>query len=189
VSYAGLLAGRGVVVVVHGVLRTTYEPVTASVRVGQAVAAGQVLGRLATGHCPTGCLHWGLLRGDVYLDPVQLVGPGPSRLLPVDSGAGAPSIGVPAARRSLPSPAPLPADDPPLALRSADRALGAGALVALLAGLALLVRPRRPPDGPAAPAAGAPLRQPAPVGPTSPVTPTGLVDLSAERSRRRPEVA
>jgi murein DD-endopeptidase MepM/ murein hydrolase activator NlpD len=27
VSYAGLLAGRGVVVVVHGTLRTTYEPV------------------------------------------------------------------------------------------------------------------------------------------------------------------
>ena len=29
VSYAGLLAGRGVLVVVHGALRTTYEPVTA----------------------------------------------------------------------------------------------------------------------------------------------------------------
>jgi hypothetical protein len=54
VSYAGLLAGRGVVVVVHGSLRTTYEPVTASVRVGDAVRLGVVLGRLEAGHagCP-----------------------------------------------------------------------------------------------------------------------------------------
>src|SRR3954468_3215546 len=35
VGYAGLLAGRGVVTVVHGSLRTTYEPVAALVRTGQ----------------------------------------------------------------------------------------------------------------------------------------------------------
>ena len=35
----GLLAGRGVVVVVHGALRTTYEPVDASVAVGELVVA------------------------------------------------------------------------------------------------------------------------------------------------------
>ncbi len=40
VTYAGRLAGRGVVVVDHGSRRTTYEPVTASVHVGDRVAAG-----------------------------------------------------------------------------------------------------------------------------------------------------
>ena len=41
VTYAGMLAGRGVVVVAHGATRTTYEPVTASVAVGQPVASGR----------------------------------------------------------------------------------------------------------------------------------------------------
>ena len=38
VSFAGMLAGRGVVVVDHGDTRTTYEPVAAGVSVGDAVA-------------------------------------------------------------------------------------------------------------------------------------------------------
>ena len=46
VTYAGMLAGRGVVVVSHGATRTTYEPVTATVMVGQPVAAGATVGTL-----------------------------------------------------------------------------------------------------------------------------------------------
>ncbi|HYY09884.1 MAG TPA: M23 family metallopeptidase, partial [Kineosporiaceae bacterium] len=47
VAFAGLVAGRGVVSIVHtGGLRTTYEPVTAQVRAGETVTAGTVLGRL-----------------------------------------------------------------------------------------------------------------------------------------------
>ena len=87
VTYAGLVAGRGVVVVTHGALRTTYEPVTAHVDVGQAVSLGEVVGRLEAGHlgCPVqACLHWGLRRGEEYLDPVRLVARGPVRLLPLD---------------------------------------------------------------------------------------------------------
>ena len=98
VSYAGLLAGRGVVVVVHGALRTTYEPVTAAVRVGSEVAGGQALGRLESGHpaCPApACLHWGLRRGEDYLDPVRLVRAGPVRLLPPGPSDGA--LGLPGA--------------------------------------------------------------------------------------------
>lgn len=86
VTFAGALAGRGVVVVTHGVTRTTYEPVTAGVRVGEAVTAGQPIGNLeSTGsHCaPAACLHWGLLEGTLYLDPLTLVGAGPVRLLPL----------------------------------------------------------------------------------------------------------
>lgn len=86
VTFAGTLAGRGVVVVDHGGTRTTYEPVAPVVRVGADVDAGTVLGHLQTGlsHCvPRICLHWGLLRGEVYLDPLSLLGAAPVRLLPL----------------------------------------------------------------------------------------------------------
>lgn len=87
VTYVGVLGGRGVVTVTHpGGLRTTYEPVAASVRLGAPVARGAVLGRVSTGHgsCrrPT-CLHWGLLRGTAYLDPLSLLARSPVVLLPV----------------------------------------------------------------------------------------------------------
>ncbi len=84
VTYAGTLAGRGVVVVSHGSLRTTYLPVTPTVAVGSQVGTDQQIGRLAGGHgCPGGtCLHWGLKRGDTYLDPLSLLDAGPVRLLP-----------------------------------------------------------------------------------------------------------
>ncbi len=96
VSFAGSLAGRGVVVVDHGLTRTTYEPVSASVSVGDPVAAGARVGTLQLGgsHCfPRACLHWGWLEGETYLDPLRLVGAGPVRLLPLwrelPAGAGA----------------------------------------------------------------------------------------------------
>jgi len=106
VTFAGMLAGRGVVVVSHGDTRTTYEPVTASVGVGEDVGAGDRIGRLdpVGSHCfPRSCLHWGWLRGDTYLDPLDLVGGGPVRLLPLwhdDPVARAPGH-VPAARQPM----------------------------------------------------------------------------------------
>ena len=86
VTFAGRLAGRGVVVVDHGALRTTYEPVSAGVAVGDVVGKGAVIGSLQGlgSHCGLrSCLHWGLLRGETYLDPLTLVGAGPIRLLPL----------------------------------------------------------------------------------------------------------
>lgn len=90
VGFAGSIAGKPVVTVVHGGRRTTYEPVVAAVAVGQEVGAGEVLGRLqvAGSHCfPAACLHWGLVEGSggdrTYLDPLTLVGGGPVRLLPL----------------------------------------------------------------------------------------------------------
>lgn len=86
VSFAAPLAGRGVVVVDHGDTRTTYEPVSARVGVGDRVGAGDVIGTLALvgSHCfPRACLHWGWIRGETYLDPLRLVGAGPVRLLPL----------------------------------------------------------------------------------------------------------
>jgi murein DD-endopeptidase MepM/ murein hydrolase activator NlpD len=89
VAFVGSVAGRGVVVVDHGATRTTYEPVAATVRIGQMVLAGQRIGTLglAGSHCfPRACLHWGWLRGDTYLDPLLLVGGGAIVLLPLWRG-------------------------------------------------------------------------------------------------------
>lgn len=86
VSWVGVLAGRGVVVVDHGATRTTYEPVAGAVDVGDRVLAGDRIGTLEMGgsHCmPAACLHWGWREGDTYLDPLRLVGGGPVRLLPL----------------------------------------------------------------------------------------------------------
>lgn len=91
VAFAGVVAGRGVVSVVHADgLRTTYEPVTAAVAAGTPVARGQVLGTLEAGHPGCGapaCLHWGVRRGaSEYLDPLRLVGRWSVRLVPVTAG-------------------------------------------------------------------------------------------------------
>lgn len=87
VSYAGRLAGRGVVSVMHpDGTRTTYQPVTTSLQIGDSVLRGGPIGTLDLpgSHCfPRACLHWGWLRGEVYLDPLELVGAGPVRLLPL----------------------------------------------------------------------------------------------------------
>ncbi|MER7895340.1 M23 family metallopeptidase [Streptomyces sp. NPDC096046] len=95
VSFAGRVAGKGVVSVdLTGTgdppLRTTYEPVTASAEEGEEVAPGEVIGTVDPGgsHCTAPCVHWGLRRGEIYLNPLSLLPPwllhrGPSRLLPL----------------------------------------------------------------------------------------------------------
>ena len=87
VQFAGPVAGRGVVVITHADgIRTEYEPVAPTVRAGDAVDTGRVIGRILGTHdmCPPGdCLHWGARRGDIYIDPLLLLNPlGPVRLLP-----------------------------------------------------------------------------------------------------------
>jgi murein DD-endopeptidase MepM/ murein hydrolase activator NlpD len=93
VRFAGTVAGRGVVSVAHADgLRTTYEPVSPLVQAGQRVRAGDPIGLLVAGHegCPApACLHWGLRHGDVYLDPLSLLGAGRVRLLPLESPGAA----------------------------------------------------------------------------------------------------
>lgn len=92
VTFAGRVAKTAVVTLAltdtgSPPLRTTYEPVRPSVREGEQVTAGQAVGTLEAPstppHCPTSCLHWGLLRASTYLDPLSLLRTSPSRLLPV----------------------------------------------------------------------------------------------------------
>jgi murein DD-endopeptidase MepM/ murein hydrolase activator NlpD len=158
VSYAAVLAGRGVVAVTHpGGLRTTYEPVRVLVEAGRRVDAGDLLGTLLAGHpgCPgDACLHWGLLRGRDYLDPLGLLGRGPVRLLPVgpaprprppsDDWAGPDPPAGRALVRSAGAAADPPADrpgGPDGPWRAAGYAGGVG--LALLG--AVLAARRRPP--------------------------------------------
>ena len=146
VSFAGRVAGRGVLsITLTGTgdppLRTTYEPVRAVVAEGADVLAGQVVAVLEPGtyHCPAvGCLHWGLLRGESYLDPLSLLPPGllrrgPPRLLPV--------FGVPP-----PDPGPKEAPRATKAAALAPDALHGLALTAA-AWVAYVLRRRTPGTG------------------------------------------
>lgn len=86
VVFAGMVAGTPVVSVDHaGGLRTTYQPVRASVAAGRRVERGTPLGTLQPGHpdCPGVCLHWGLRREHKYLNPLGLLQRAPIRLKPV----------------------------------------------------------------------------------------------------------
>lgn len=124
VGFVGVVGGKPVVTVLHGGRRTTYEPVEGTVERGEAVGAGDPIGRLVTraGHCfPDTCLHWGLRDGDTYLDPLSLVGSATVRLLPLWRAEPAPPRprrpATAQAQAPLPLPLPLLADWlPPLAL-------------------------------------------------------------------------
>jgi hypothetical protein len=160
VSFAGPLAGRGVVVVIHGPLRTTYEPVAASVRVGDSVRLGEPLGRVQPDPSPCApqvCLHWGLLRGRVYLDPMSLLRwparDGPVRLLPWTSTALGVALDPSTAVAPTTAPTPPPGSEAiapvDLARRSSgSRWLGTelagGVALTAAAGLALAARLRPP---------------------------------------------
>lgn len=100
VTFAGTVVDRGVLVVLHDDgLRSSLEPVDGSVAAGTRVDRGQVVGTVqvagdgagggtgitGAGHClPVSCLHWGVRRGDTYVDPLALLGPRePIVLLPL----------------------------------------------------------------------------------------------------------
>ena len=87
VSFSGVIAGRRVITVRHsGGLRTTYEPVDHRLASGTVVHRGDPIGTIssAAGHCaPITCLHWGAIVGQLYRDPLSLLGLGRPILLPL----------------------------------------------------------------------------------------------------------
>lgn len=97
ITFVGRVVDRSVVAVeTPDGLRSTLEPVAATVAVGDVVAAGDAVGTVegpAAGrsHCaPGACLHWGVRRGSgreaTYLDPLLVLlvrgAPGAPVLLP-----------------------------------------------------------------------------------------------------------
>lgn len=75
VSFVGVVVDRPVITIDHGDgLRSSFEPVESGLVKGAAVAAGGILGKILPGHCgPTPCVHWGVRRGEDYLNPLAFV--------------------------------------------------------------------------------------------------------------------
>ena len=72
VHFAGMVAGTPTVSVMHADgIRTTYQPVRWSVRRGDRVLRGSMIGTVEAGTDPG--LHWGALRGGDYLNPLDLL--------------------------------------------------------------------------------------------------------------------
>ena len=88
VEFAGPVAGRTVLTVLRSDgLRCSLEPLADVVAVGEPVSAGDVIGVLAvtgpTGHCGgEPCVHWGARRDGDYVDPLGLLEPVTTVLLP-----------------------------------------------------------------------------------------------------------
>lgn len=87
VAFRGVVVDRPVLVLETAAgLRITVEPVESGLPVGAPVTTGDVMGTVAAtpGHCvPATCVHWGVVRGDTYLDPLQFVTPVRVVLLPL----------------------------------------------------------------------------------------------------------
>lgn len=90
VTFAGVVVNRSVVtIVVNNGLRLSFEPVTTSLKAGDSVTRGQEIGHVeGPTHCDgsvtLSCLHWGVRRGDQYLNPLQFIlDLRPSVLLPL----------------------------------------------------------------------------------------------------------
>ena len=102
VTFSGVVVDRPVLTITTaGGLRLSLEPVQSELRAGDAVDRGATVGTLAgRTHCGAGqpggdsCLHWGVRRGDTYLNPLQFIlDLRPSVLLPIRSPASDPVRG------------------------------------------------------------------------------------------------
>jgi murein DD-endopeptidase MepM/ murein hydrolase activator NlpD len=86
ISFVGVVVDRPVITVDHGNgLRSSFEPVRSTLAKGDTVGKGDIVGTLVTGHCgETPCVHWGVRRGDDYVNPLEFVlDLRPSILLPL----------------------------------------------------------------------------------------------------------
>ena len=74
ISFAGQVAGKSVVSIDHGFLKSTFEPAVTELGLGTVLGQGEAFGIVSGGsdHCGTSCLHWGLQTDDgSYRDPEQ----------------------------------------------------------------------------------------------------------------------
>jgi murein DD-endopeptidase MepM/ murein hydrolase activator NlpD len=116
VAFAGRVAGVDVITINHGTERSTYQPVSASVSVGDRVGAGSVIGKVVLGpfHCSAPCLHLGRIvqTDDRHLDPLdRLAGRSRIRLVDPQGPPPVPPIG-PAGAGALQRPVAGPVTSP-----------------------------------------------------------------------------
>jgi murein DD-endopeptidase MepM/ murein hydrolase activator NlpD len=86
VTFVGVVVDRPVITIDHGDgLRSSFEPVESSLPAGAVVAKGDVIGTVLSGHCAAlSCVHWGVRRGEDYINPLSFVTDlRPSILLPL----------------------------------------------------------------------------------------------------------
>ncbi len=118
VSFSGVVAGTRYVVVDHtvGGLRATYGGLAdTSLQAGDAVTAGALVG-----HAGAGGLHFGLRRGEEYVDPTPLLGRlvERARLVPTD-GTARRAAPLPRVRCAGGAATPTPAAPVAAAVRAA----------------------------------------------------------------------
>ncbi|WP_238567593.1 M23 family metallopeptidase [Bifidobacterium stellenboschense] len=85
VTFTGSVAGKQVVSIRHHDLTLTFEPAVTALGVGARVTRDEPFGEVGahSDHCDGACLHWGVRRGDDYLDPEALAEPRRIALKPV----------------------------------------------------------------------------------------------------------
>lgn len=93
VRYAGWVVDRPVLSIDHGGAVSSYEPVTASVAIGDEVAAGQPIGTIEPGHCEARCVHLGVRVGGEYRNPLLWLGGVPRSVLLPTRALGWPGPG------------------------------------------------------------------------------------------------
>ncbi|MFF2276609.1 murein hydrolase activator EnvC family protein [Agromyces sp. NPDC058126] len=83
VSFAGMVAGRGVVAVDHGDgVVSAIEPIDPSVEEGDPIAAGTAIGTASRGgHCEGDCVHFGVRVDGEYVSPFLFLGGLPRAVL------------------------------------------------------------------------------------------------------------
>jgi len=89
VSFVGVVVDRPVITIDHGNgLRSSFEPVRSTLKKGDSLAKGATVGTLLAGHCgQSPCVHWGVRRGEEYLNPLSFIlDLRPSVLLPLKGG-------------------------------------------------------------------------------------------------------
>ncbi len=93
VTFVGSVGGTPALTIDHGHERSTYQPVSSLLKVGDAVSAAQPIGTLlgSPSHCAGPCLHLGRVVGhDDYLDPLELLAGGRFRLIDPEGKPPAP---------------------------------------------------------------------------------------------------
>lgn len=82
VHFSGWVVDRPVVSLRHsGGLVSSFEPVAGVLVEGDSVTAGDVIGVLASGHCASPCLHFGVRRFGEYVSPLLFLGGIPRSVL------------------------------------------------------------------------------------------------------------
>jgi murein DD-endopeptidase MepM/ murein hydrolase activator NlpD len=82
VHFAGFVVDRPVLSIAHaGGVISSYEPVTTSLREGDAVTRGETIATVQPGHCTRLCLHFGVRIDGQYVSPMLFLGGIPHSVL------------------------------------------------------------------------------------------------------------